>query len=106
MKWQEVCKLKTQGVMRFNDLSMFNDECSMMRSWPNRHGAYSMTQHRFFIGFLKKNIFPIVLFWKQAVQFLHHTHGVKLNLFNYVLALFRAKFVCNSVFRNPVFRWE
>ena len=31
---------------------------------------------------------------------------VKLNLFNYVLALFHAKFVCNSGFRNPVFRWE
>ena len=31
---------------------------------------------------------------------------VKLNLFNYVLALFRAKFSCNSAFRNPVFRWK
>ena len=31
---------------------------------------------------------------------------VKLNLFNYVLVLFRAKFACNSAFRNSVFRWE
>ena len=31
---------------------------------------------------------------------------VKLNLFNYVLALFRVKFSCNSAFRNPVFRWK
>ena len=29
---------------------------------------------------------------------------VKLNLFNYVLALFRAKFTCNSAFRNTVLR--
>ena len=31
---------------------------------------------------------------------------VRLILFNNVLALFRAKFACNSVIRNPVFRWE
>ena len=31
---------------------------------------------------------------------------IKLNLFNYVLPLFRAKFTCNLGFRNPVFRWE
>ena len=31
---------------------------------------------------------------------------VRLNLFNYVLALFHTKFACNSAFRNPVFRWE
>ena len=30
--------------------------------------------------------------------------AVKLNLFNYVLALFRAKFTCNSAFRNIVLR--
>ena len=29
---------------------------------------------------------------------------VKLNLFNYVLALFRAKFTCNLAFRNTVLR--
>ena len=29
---------------------------------------------------------------------------VKLNLFNYVLALFRAKFTCNSTFRNTYFQ--
>ena len=39
-----------------------------------------------------------------------HTHTyiyiyiVKLNLFNYVLTLFGAKFACNLAFRNPVFR--
>ena len=32
--------------------------------------------------------------------------NVKLNLLNYVLALFHVKFACNSTFRNPVFRWE
>ena len=32
--------------------------------------------------------------------------NVKLNLFNYVLALFRVKFACNSAFRNSVFLWE
>ena len=31
---------------------------------------------------------------------------VKLNLFNYVLGLFRAKFNCNSAFKSLVFRWE
>ena len=31
---------------------------------------------------------------------------VRLNLFNHVLALFCAKFTCNSVIRNLVFRWE
>ena len=31
---------------------------------------------------------------------------VRLNLFNHVLALFRAKFACNSTIRNSVFRWE
>ena len=31
---------------------------------------------------------------------------VKLNLFNYVLTLFRVKFDCNLAFRNLVFRWE
>ena len=29
-----------------------------------------------------------------------------LNLFNYVLALFNTKFICNSTFRNLVLRWE
>ena len=32
--------------------------------------------------------------------------NVRLNLFNHVLALFRAKFACNSTIRNPIFRWE
>ena len=31
---------------------------------------------------------------------------VRLNLFNHVLALFRAKFACNIEIRYPVFRWE
>ena len=31
---------------------------------------------------------------------------VRLNLFNHMLALFHAKFACNSVKRYPVFRWE
>ena len=31
---------------------------------------------------------------------------VRLNLINHVLALFRDKFACNTVLRNPVFRWE
>ena len=30
----------------------------------------------------------------------------KVELFNYVLALFHDKFSCNSAFRNPVLRWE
>ena len=30
----------------------------------------------------------------------------RLNLFNYVLALFNTKFICNSKFRNLVLRWE
>ena len=29
---------------------------------------------------------------------------VRLNLFNYVLALFYAKFACNSAIRYPIFR--
>ena len=31
---------------------------------------------------------------------------VRLNLFNHVLALFRAKFVCNLAIRYHVFRWD
>ena len=31
---------------------------------------------------------------------------VRLNLFNHVLALFRAKFACNLTIRYPVFRWD
>jgi len=31
---------------------------------------------------------------------------IRLNLFNYVLALFRAKFACNLAIRYPVFRWK
>ena len=31
---------------------------------------------------------------------------VRLNLFNHVLALFRAKFTCNLAIRYPVFRLE
>ena len=31
---------------------------------------------------------------------------VRLNLFNHVLALFRAKFFCNLVIRYPIFRWK
>ena len=31
---------------------------------------------------------------------------VRLNLFNHVLALFHAKFACNSAIRYLVFRWE
>ena len=32
--------------------------------------------------------------------------NVRLNLFNYVLALFCAKFACNLAIRYIVFRWE
>ena len=32
--------------------------------------------------------------------------SVRLNLIIHVLALFRDKFVCNTAFRNPVFRCE
>ena len=32
--------------------------------------------------------------------------GVRLNLFNHVLALFCTKFACNLVIRYLVFRWE
>ena len=31
---------------------------------------------------------------------------VRLDLFNYVLALFHTKFACNSVFKNHVFMWK
>ena len=31
---------------------------------------------------------------------------VRLNLFNHVFALFRAKFAYNLVIRYPIFRWE
>ena len=31
---------------------------------------------------------------------------VRLNLFNHVLALFRAKFACNLTIRYHVFRWD
>ena len=31
---------------------------------------------------------------------------VRLNLFNHVLALFRAKFACNLEIRYPIFRWD
>ena len=31
---------------------------------------------------------------------------VRLNLFNHVLALFRAKFACNLAIRYLVFRWD
>ena len=30
----------------------------------------------------------------------------KVELFNYVLTLFRANFACNLAFKNLVFRWE
>ena len=32
--------------------------------------------------------------------------SVRLNLFNHMLALFRAKFACNLAIRYPIFRWE
>ena len=35
-----------------------------------------------------------------------YSGGVRLNLFNHVLALFRAKFAYNSAIRYPVFMWE
>ena len=31
---------------------------------------------------------------------------IRLNLFNHVLALFRAKFACILAIRYPVFRWD
>ena len=45
-------------------------------------------------NFLKKNIFVI----NKVV--------VRLNLFNHVLTLFRAKFAYNLAIRYLVFRWE
>ena len=33
-------------------------------------------------------------------------NAIRLNLFNHVLALFRAKFTCISAIRYLVFRWE
>ena len=47
----------------------------------------------------------LVVLWRWWV--LHTIKPiVRLNLFNYVLVLFRAKFACNSTIRNPVLRWE
>ena len=36
----------------------------------------------------------------------HTIYIVRLNLFNHVLALFRAKFTCNLAIRYSVFRWD
>ena len=77
---------------------------------------------------------PAIVFMDEDARQLHHPHDVaivitlvianyttrrmlidnvsstnifvRLNLFNHLLALFRAKFSCNSASRNPVFRWE
>ena len=34
------------------------------------------------------------------------TATIRLNLFNHVLALFCAKFICISAIRYPIFMWE
>ena len=44
------------------------------------------------------------VWWWQAV--LVYSGGVRLNLFNHVLALFCAKFACNLAIRYNVFRLE
>ena len=54
-------------------------------------------------------LFPThMLSLKFVVGFCHRIAKgeiVRLNLFNYVLALFRAKFTCNLAIKYPVFRW-
>ena len=55
-------------------------------------GVMEIKQHEKYLGFLS------FVGRKKNANFEH----VKLNLFNYVLALFRAKFACNSAIRNPM----
>ena len=40
------------------------------------------------------------------IYFSLYVNVVRLNLFNHVLALFCAKFACNSAIRSSAFRWE
>ena len=39
-----------------------------------------------------------------SLAYVTKVKAIKLNLFNYVLVLFHAKFACNSAFRNTVLR--
>ena len=43
---------------------------------------------------------------KRLWEYLYPIGSVRLNLFNHVLALFRAKFACISTIRYRIFRWE
>ena len=48
------------------------------------------------------------LVYQDSNKYIHccNMKIVMLNLFNHVLALFRAKFACILAFRYPVFMWE
>ena len=77
-----------------------NDSVSIFKDCPNNElvELLKTKKHaRMFVHMLK---------YIEHKNNVLHNSLCELNLFNYVLALFCAKFACNSTLKNPVFRWE
>ena len=64
------------------------------------------TNERILYGNWEKRVYEQQVRDRQDDSKFGNISTIRLNLINHMLALFRAKFACNSTCRNPVFKWE
>ena len=70
VKWQDLCKPKSQGGMGFKGLALFNDALLAKQTWRLLHDTDSL-----FYRCLRRNFSQTLQSWKQKIQEMLHTLG-------------------------------
>jgi len=70
VKWQDLCKPKSQGGMGFKGLTLFNDALLAKQTWRLLHDTDSL-----FYRCLRQNFSQTLQSWKQKIREMLHTLG-------------------------------